>query len=59
VDWPIALTFAGVSLGIAAFAGRLGAKLNADSLRRWFGWLIIIVAIFVAVEAGINPSALG
>ena len=59
VDWPIALVFAGVSLVIAAVTGRLGAKVNPDRLRRWFALLIIAVAVFVAVEAGVNPSALG
>jgi uncharacterized membrane protein YfcA len=59
VDWPIALVFAGVSLVIAAIAGRLGSQLNPDRLRRWFALLIIVVAVFVAVEAAVNPSALG
>jgi uncharacterized membrane protein YfcA len=59
VDWPIALVFAGVSLVIAAVTGRLGAKVNPDRLRRWFALLIIAVAVFVAVAAGVNPSALG
>jgi uncharacterized membrane protein YfcA len=59
VDWPIALVFAGVSLVVAAAAGRLGTKVNPDRLQRWFAWLIIVVAVFVAVEAGVNPSALG
>ena len=59
VDWPIALVFAGVSLVTAAVAGRFGTRVNPDRLRRWFALLIIVVAVFVAVEAGVNPSALG
>jgi uncharacterized membrane protein YfcA len=59
IDWPIALVFAGVSLTIAAVAGRLGTKMNPDRLRRWFALLIIAVAVFVAIEAGVNPAALG
>ncbi len=59
VDWPIALTFAGTSLVVAAVAGRFGTKVDADRLRKWFAWLIIAVAVFVAIEAAVNPSALG
>jgi uncharacterized membrane protein YfcA len=59
VDWPIALVFAGVSLVIAAVAGHFGAGVDPDRLRRWFAWLVIAVAVFVAIEAGVNPSALG
>jgi uncharacterized membrane protein YfcA len=59
VDWTIALVFAGAALIAALLAGRLGARVGSDRLRRWFAWLIIAVAFFVAVEAIVNPASLG
>lgn len=59
VDWSVALLFAGAALVAALLAGRFGAHIDADRLRRWFALLIIAVAVFVAVEAITNPAALG
>jgi uncharacterized membrane protein YfcA len=59
VDWPVALVFAGTALAAALIAGRLGSHTDSDRLRRWFAWLIVAVAVFVAVEATVNPSSLG
>lgn len=59
IDWPVALLFAGAALLAALVAGRFGSRTHPDRLRRWFAWLIIAVAAFVAVEAVLNPSSLG
>lgn len=58
VDWPIALVFAGGALFAAFVTGRLGARMDAEQLRRWFAWLIVGVAMFVATEAALNAAAL-
>jgi uncharacterized membrane protein YfcA len=59
VDWGIAVAFAGAAVVAAFVAGRFGASVDSDRLRRWFAWLVIGVAVFVAVEAIVNPSSLG
>ena len=59
VDWSVALLFAGAALLAALVAGRFGSGVDSERLRRWFAWLIIAVAGFVAVEALLNPAALG
>ena len=59
IDWRIALAFAGAALVAALVAGRFGTRVDSERLRRWFAWLIIVVAAFVAVEAVVNPSSLG
>lgn len=38
-------------------ASRLGHRLDADRLRRWFAYLVVAVAVFVAVQAVLDPTA--
>lgn len=59
IDWGIAIAFAAAAMAAALAAGRFGSRIDADRLRRWFAWLIIGVAAFVAVEAVANPASLG
>jgi uncharacterized membrane protein YfcA len=50
IDWPIALVFAGASLVVAAAAGRFGARVEPDRLRRWFAWLVLAVAALISAQ---------
>ncbi len=59
IDWPVAGVFAGAAVGAALVAGRFGSRVDPDRLRRWFAWLILAVAAFVAVAAAVDPAALG
>jgi uncharacterized membrane protein YfcA len=59
VDWRIALPFAAAAVAAALVAGRFGSRVDSDRLRRWFAWLIMAVAVFVAIEAVVNPTSLG
>lgn len=40
-------------------ATRIASRLPAERLRRWFAYLVFVVAAFVAVQAVINPPAAG
>jgi uncharacterized membrane protein YfcA len=59
IDWRIAAGFAGAAIVAALLASRFGSRVDPGRLRRWFAWLIISVAVFVAAEAIVNPSSLG
>lgn len=59
VDWSVALTFAGSAVLAAVASGVAGSRLDSGRLRRWFAWLVLGVAAFVAAEALLNPGALG
>lgn len=59
IDYPVLLLFAGASLVVSVAAARLSMKLNPSTVRRWFAFVVLAVAVFVAVAALLNPSALG
>lgn len=59
IDWSVALVFAATALAFAFVTGRFGSRVESNRLRRWFGWLIIAVAVFVAAEAMVNPASIG
>ena len=59
LDLGITAAFASGALLAAAVSGPLAGRLPADRLRRWFAYLVIGVAVFVAVQAVLNPAALG
>lgn len=59
LDYRVVASFTIAALVTSVAAGRLAGRLNADRLRRCFAYVVIAVAVFVAVQALINPSALG
>ncbi|GAA4832231.1 sulfite exporter TauE/SafE family protein [Saccharopolyspora rosea] len=59
IDYGVLLLFAGTSLVVSIVAGRLSVRLNPVTVRRWFGYVVLAVAVFVAVAAVVDPSALG
>jgi uncharacterized membrane protein YfcA len=52
LDWRVLLTVAGVGV-LGSFAGhRLGRRLPQATLRRLFGVFLVVMGIFIAVDAG-------
>jgi uncharacterized membrane protein YfcA len=57
LDWPVLLAVAGVGI-VGSFAGhRLGRRLPQAALRRLFGWFLVVMGAFIAVDVG--PRLLG
>ncbi len=55
-DWKLGLGFLALAV-VGMFGGlKLSKRVTAPSLRRWFAWFVIAVAIFVVVQ---NLSAFG
>ncbi|WP_199740255.1 sulfite exporter TauE/SafE family protein [Saccharopolyspora rhizosphaerae] len=59
IDFPVLLLFAGTALVISVMAARWSTKLNPATVRRWFAFVVLAVAAFVAAAAVINPSVVG
>ncbi len=59
LDLGIASAFASGALLAAAVSGPVASRLSADRLRQWFAYLVFGVAVFIAVQATLNPAALG
>ena len=52
LDWRVLLTVAGVGV-LGSFAGhRLGRRLPQNTLRRLFGVFLVVMGLFIAVDAG-------
>jgi len=52
LDWRVLLTVAGVGV-LGSFAGnRLGRRVPQATLRRLFGWFLVVMGLFIAVDAG-------
>jgi len=52
LDWRVLLTVAGIGV-IGSFAGhRLGRRLPQATLRRLFGVFLVVMGLFIAVDAG-------
>lgn len=50
LDVPVTLAFTAAAVVSAVAAGRLGAKADTDRLRRWFAWLVLVVAAVIATR---------
>jgi hypothetical protein len=59
IDYRVLLLFAGAALVVSVVAARLSTRLNSSTVRRWFAFVVLAVAVFVAAAAIVNPSALG
>ncbi|MQA81716.1 MAG: TSUP family transporter [Streptosporangiales bacterium] len=59
IDYRVLLLFAGTSLAVSIVAAQMSPRLNSSTVRRWFSYVVLAVAVFVAVTAIVNPSALG
>jgi uncharacterized protein len=59
LDYRVIAIFAAAAVAGSLAATRLGRHADADRLRRWFAYLVFVVAAFVAAQAAFNPAALG
>lgn len=59
IDYTVLLLFAGTSLVVSIAGARMSTRLNSSTVRRWFSYVVLAVAVFVAAAAIVNPSALG
>ena len=50
LDVPVTLAFTGAAVVTALAAGRLGARIDTDRLRRWFAYLVLTVAAGILVQ---------
>lgn len=59
IDYRVLLVFAGAALVFSTVAARWSTKLNSATVSRWFAFIVLGVAVFVAAAAIIDPAALG
>lgn len=50
IDWPIAAAFVGAAIVTSLVAGHLGTKVDTDRLRRWFAYLVFVVAAYILID---------
>lgn len=46
IDWPVALAFAAGSIPASYLGSQLAPRINADRLKKAFGWMLIAFAIY-------------
>jgi uncharacterized membrane protein YfcA len=46
IDWPVALTFAAGSIPASYLGSRLAPRINAERLKKAFGWMLIAFAVY-------------
>ena len=54
IDVPIMLGFTAAAVVAALVAGRLGSGLDVARLKRWFAWLVFVVAALVLVQVALG-----
>jgi uncharacterized membrane protein YfcA len=59
LDYALAAAFSLAAITGSLAAARAATRLPADRLRRWFAYLVLAVAAFVAIQTLINPAATG
>lgn len=59
LNYTILAVFAVTALIVSIVAGKLAPRLPAATMRRWFAYLVLVVATGVGVAAIVNPAALG
>ncbi|GEB57579.1 sulfite exporter TauE/SafE family protein [Streptomyces gardneri] len=47
VDWPLALTVTVTAVVGSLVGGRIAGRVPQDVLRRAFGWLVVVMGVFV------------
>jgi uncharacterized membrane protein YfcA len=57
LDHRLAAVFTLTAVAGSLLATPLATRLPADRLRRWFAYLVLVVAAFVVAQALLNPSA--
>lgn len=54
LDGPVTVAFTAAAVVAALVAGRLGARIDTDRLRRWFAWLVLAVAALIAAQVVVD-----
>ena len=58
LDWTTIGIFGGTAILTALAGGRLARRLPADTIRRGFAYLVLVIAAAIAVTAVVAPAAL-
>ena len=57
LDYRLAAVFTLAAVAGSVLAAPLATRLPADRLRRWFAYLVLVIAAFVVAQALLNPAA--
>ena len=58
IDYALAGAFAASAIGGSLVAGQFATRVPAGRLRRWFAYLVFLVAALVLIQLAISPSAI-
>ncbi|PIE27776.1 MAG: hypothetical protein CSA58_02465 [Micrococcales bacterium] len=50
IDWSVALSVTAAALVGSVFGGMLVGRVHADSLRKGFGWFVLVMGSFILVR---------
>lgn len=59
IDYTVVLSFAVAALVVSIVAARFSTRLPPATVRRWFAYVVLAVAVGVSVAAIVDPAALG
>jgi uncharacterized membrane protein YfcA len=54
INWPVALAFAAGSIPASYLGSRLAPRINAERLKKAFGWMLIAFAVYFVMEQMAN-----
>ncbi|MDG6110433.1 sulfite exporter TauE/SafE family protein [Dactylosporangium aurantiacum] len=57
IDYRIAAGFTAAAIVGSLVAARLATRLPADRMRRWFAYLVFVIAAFVVIQTLLHPTA--
>ena len=51
IDWAVTAAFAVTAMAASLVAGRIGTRIPDKALKRGFAILVLVIAVYVAVQA--------
>jgi hypothetical protein len=57
LDWKTLLLVTALGIAGSVAGSRLARRLPQDKLKKWFGWFLVVMGIYILVRSG--PAALG
>lgn len=57
LDWPVLAVVTALGIGGSIVGSRLARRVHQDSLKRWFGYFLIVMGIYILARS--LPGALG